>query len=243
MSSPFNSDEFKHLINNDIKNKFVKNDFPDVDDDSNSKVKMVSTHEVYDVEFEEIKDKSEDIKVIRDAPDIPKDLTSVNPDIRLANSAKDSYSQLFEELNHKYGFSIRFDGDNFRDSFIQIINGRDKKAMDLFLSESYSRFKSITMLQYLQAISVLSAQVLNPAFLQSESLSYQDRFDILDRLYSFVEKVTTIAEAVEIKDSEMKLEKLVEERESSLDRQSEEVTNFLELLSKNIQDKSNEENK
>lgn len=121
-----------------------------------------------------------------------------------------AFEKLFEDLNQKYGLDIKLDYDSFSDSLRYIIDPTNKKALELYISEAYGRYRVILYMQYLQAISMLSAQILNPDYILSDSLTYEAKLQTMKQLYEFMQTMNEIYEQVNVPDTELKLEKLAE---------------------------------
>lgn len=144
------------------------------------------------------------------------------------------FSKLFTDLNEKYGLDVQLDFNSFSKSLEFIIQPRNKKALELYLSEAYGRFRVILYAQYLNAISLLSAQILDPNYILSDSLSYGDKLLVMKQLYEFMQSLNEIYKEVNVSDTELKLEKLSEETESTMDIDDPQVRDFLQNLSQNI---------
>jgi hypothetical protein len=151
------------------------------------------------------------------------------------NKAADQVAQMFvelsDDLNREYKLDIKFDLDSFSKSLGYIISPRNKQALDLFLSEAYSRFRTVLFLMYLNSISTLSAQILDPDFLLSESMSLSDKLITMKLLYEFMISLNEINEYINIPDAALKLQKLKEEQGSSINTNNPKVLDALAELS------------
>lgn len=154
------------------------------------------------------------------------------------------FNNLFSELNQKYGLNVQFDFDSFSNSIQYIIQPQNKRAMEMYLSEAYGRFRVVLYQRYLQAIALLSSQILDPAYILSDSMTYADKLEIMKQLYEFMKTMNEIYEQVNIPDTELKLEKISEDNHSqSYDINDPRASEFLGNLFKNVseQQKSDDE--
>jgi hypothetical protein len=164
---------------------------------------------------------------------------SFNPDIKSIRSNDDvtsMLSKLFDDLNRKYGLDVKLDFNSFTHSLEFIIQPKNKRALELYLSEAYSRIRVLLYGQYLNAIVLLSSQILNPDYLLSESMSYEGKLAIVRELYSFMKDMNQIYKEVEIENSELKIQKLAEEDSSEDKLTDPDVLNFLESLTKSLRE-------
>lgn len=145
-------------------------------------------------------------------------------------------SKLFDDLNKKYGLDVQLDFNSFTHSLEFIIQPKNKRALELYLSEAYSRIRVLLYGQYLNAIVLLSSQILNPDYLLSESMSYEGKLAIVRELYSFMKDMNQIYKEVEIDNSELKIQKLAEEDSREDKLTDPDVLNFLENLTKSLRE-------
>lgn len=154
------------------------------------------------------------------------------------------FNNLFAELNQKYGLNVQFDFDSFSNSIQYIIQPQNKKAMEMYLSEAYGRFRVVLYQRYLQAIALLSSQILDPAYILSDSMTYADKLEIMKQLYEFMKTMNEIYEQVNIPDTELKLEKISEDSHSQqYDINDPRASEFLGELFKNVSDQNKLDNK
>lgn len=143
----------------------------------------------------------------------------------------DMFEQLFGDLNKKFGLDIKIDFNSWSKSLSYIIEPKNKKALELYLSEAYGRFRVVLYGQYLQAIALLSSQVLNPDYILSDSMTYDDKLKVMEQLYGFMQKMNEIYEQVNIPDTELKLEKISEDTHKiNADLNDPKIREFLESL-------------
>ena len=141
-----------------------------------------------------------------------------------------TFNNLFQDLNRKYGLNVTLDFDSFSKSLNYIIEPNNKRAMEYYLSEAYGRFRVVLYGQYLQAIALLSAQILDPAYLLSESMTYDQKLDTMQKLYEFMATMNEIYKEVNIPDTDTKLEKLSSDKHTTYNLNDPKVRNILEQV-------------
>lgn len=146
------------------------------------------------------------------------------------------FSKLFNDLNTKYGLDVHLDFNSFSNSLEFIIQPKNKRALELYLSEAYGRVRVLLYGQYLNAIVLLSSQILNPDYLLSESMSYEGKLAIVRELYSFMKDMNQIYKEVEVENAELKIEKLAEDNSGEDKLADPNVLNFLEGLTKSLRE-------
>jgi hypothetical protein len=118
------------------------------------------------------------------------------------------FNNLFSDLNSKYGLEVSMNFDSFTGNLSYMIEPNNKRAAEYYLSEAYGSFRVALYGQFLQAIALLASQILDPQYLLSESMTYEQKLDTMDRLYQFMATMNEIYKEVNIPDTEMKLEKM-----------------------------------
>lgn len=157
-----------------------------------------------------------------------------------------TFRDLFNDLNTTYGLDIQFDFNSFTRTLQYMITPRNMKAVEVYISEAYSRTRATLYLLYLNSIAQLSTQVLDPRFLTSNSMSYTDRLLLLRELFTYLKSLDEIYEKVKVKDGDIRLRKLSEESEEGDTLQNENVQAFLDTLMQNVKqgdNKNSDDNK
>jgi hypothetical protein len=120
------------------------------------------------------------------------------------------------------------DFDSFTNNLNFMIEPKNKRAVEYYLSEAYGSFRVALYGQFLNAIALISAQILDPSYILSESMTYTDKLDTMERLFGFMKTMNEIYAEVNIPDTEMKLEKLTEESRPRYDLNDPEIRKFME---------------
>jgi hypothetical protein len=219
-------------------------------------VKAMTTPEAVDADYEEIKEEpvpsKEDDPFMEEESDAKKllnkgtskGLTAVSKILDPKNISADTqtdvvatFRSLFNDLNTTYGLDIKFDFNSFTNTLNYIIKPKNKAAIELYLSEAYSRVRSSLYMLYLNAIATLSTQILDPRFITSNSMSYTDKLLLMRELFNYIQSLDQIYENVNVKDSDIQLRKLAESNESDDEFNSDEVQKFLTALTNSIKSK------
>lgn len=153
------------------------------------------------------------------------------------------FNQLFTDLNTKYGLNVTLDFDSFSKSLSYVIEPTKKRALEYYLSEAYGRFRVVLYGQYLQAIALLSAQILDPAYLLSDSMTYDQKLDTMQKLYEFMSTMNEIYKEVNIPDTEMKLEKLSTDMKPTYSMDDPKVQDIMAAIFNNVTDSNKLDNK
>lgn len=154
----------------------------------------------------------------------------LNLDKEKREQVAQAFNSLFDDLNKKYGLNVRMDFDSFNNTLGYIIEPTNKRAMEYYLSEAYGRFRVAIYSMYLQSIAMLSAQILNPAYILSESMTYGEKLDTMAKLYEFLHQIEEIYEKVNIPDTEVKLEKLTSDQRPTYDLKDPKIRDYMEAV-------------
>lgn len=212
-------------------------------DSTIEEVEYVEVHDSEDpFEEEENPDNNSPFKVKKGldahlAPLIKKAQDQAPNNKALATEVSNTFKQLFDDLNDTYGLQVQFDFNSFTQTLSYMIKPKSKAAIEIYISEAYSRVRATLYLMYLNAISQLSTQILDPKFITSNSMSYQDKLILMRELFQYINSLNEIYKEVDIKDSDIKLKKLSEDDRAEADLQSEEVVAFLDQLAKSVKTK------
>lgn len=228
LSSGFNTENIKNLINNDKGPEYVEAEIIEDGDQLESDVQSYLKSHTFEGlppsaanSFKELQE-----KIKSNSIESRKIIAVVE--------------KLFDSLNEKYGLQVKVDLNSVANSLSAIFAPNDMRAMELMISEAYSRTRVILYQQYLSACIQLSSQIFDPSYLMSESLSFDDKLATLERLFGLLEQVETVYEKVRVDDSDMKLSKIKESNQNQISLDNPQVHEFLESLRNSIiKDKEN----
>lgn len=160
---------------------------------------------------------------------------------RLALVAKtnESFREIISGFNTKYQLDVQINFDSFADSLKYIVDPKNKKVVELYLSETFTRFRTIIYMKMMQSIAILSEQILDPEFLMSNTVTMGDKFTIVEKLFQFMKTIEEIYANIKIASSDLELSRINDTEE--LDNNGNEaVDSFLKDLQKSIESTSND---
>lgn len=156
--------------------------------------------------------------------------------IKMIAETNESFRNMIGEFNARYGLDVQVDLENLGGMLKFIIDPKNKRIMELYTSEFFGRFRTIIYLKMTQSIMILTDSILNANFLLSNSVSYADKFAIIEKLLDFIKSVEEIYSNVKINASDLELERIADSSEATgaISNTSPEVKNFLEHLKNSI---------
>lgn len=149
-----------------------------------------------------------------------------------------TFKQLFQDLNDTYGLEVQFDFNSFSRTLGYMIKPKNKQAIEIYISEAYSRVRATLYFMYLNAISQLSQQILDPKFITSNSMTYSEKLILMRELFQYINSLNEIYKEVNIEDSDIKLKKLSEDSHEDSDLNDPSVQEFLQSLSNSVKSKN-----
>lgn len=150
------------------------------------------------------------------------------------------FTKLFDGLNEKYGLSVHYDCESFADSLKSIVDPINMKAMSLYLSEGYQRFRLILYQQFMTTIAMISKQIFDPSYILSESLTFADKMIVIEKLMMFMQQMNEIYKEVKVDQATELLEKLGEKNTDKLSIDDPKIKDLLELIAKKATQDTNE---
>lgn len=158
------------------------------------------------------------------------DLSSV----QVGQESIDSVLELHREFNQKYGLDLKFETEDVAKMFKSIISPDRMKIMELYLSESFSRFRIIIYQKLMWGIMQLVQDLTSPAYL-SESL--ETKAVLLEKLQLYMRNVEDMYKEIHNPHSDEELTRLSENRvnqTSSYDFTSPQVQDIIQRLNNTI---------
>lgn len=188
------------------------------------------------IEFEEISSKTPELLPEKLSDTIIDASRLSDNKIAESNQTLEVFNQLFADMNKKYNLDIQIDFQSFTTTLKSIIDPRNRRTLEIYLSEAYGRFRVVLYTRLMAAITLLSEDILDPTKLLSSELSYADKFHLIDRLFNYMTQINDITEKLDIQSAELELEKLGD-RSSDINSNDPKVDEFLTALSRSILDK------
>lgn len=158
-----------------------------------------------------------------------------------AQKVSESIRQLFNTLNSRFGFDLKWNPNSFSENLSYIMSLADSRAIEMYISEGYSKVRVVLYQQFLSAITALAAEVLDPAYLMSSSLSFDDKMTSIEKLFGFIEQMNQIYDQVKIDNVDEKLKhiKQDDDRQESLSIRDPNVRKYLDSFRKSVLNSDN----
>lgn len=172
--------------------------------------------------------------ISKDAQVIIHDATSITTRDKIEKSKEVSaaLNRVFTEYNSKYGLSLKFDFTSLSQSLLYITDKKNFRTLELFVSETFGRFRALIMVKVLQSIAILADDILDPKRLLSNEVEYTDKFLVVEKLLTYVDMIEKLYAQVKIVGADTELAKLKDETEgvSEAGMTNEEMKKFLDLV-------------
>jgi hypothetical protein len=164
-----------------------------------------------------------DIKeMLSSAPTLPKSAKNIILDASaISKTEKEQKSAEFNlalnsiisRYNEEYGTDINIDFSNMSNTLVAVSNPDTRRTLELYVSEVFKSVKPILLLHLLNRLVLCLDYVLKPErMLDNQTLSPADMFIIVEKLQSYIMNLTDIIDQCSIKDSDMLLDKMAEEK-------------------------------
>lgn len=151
----------------------------------------------------------------------------------------DTIEQLYESYNVKYGLSLKINVKESLATFRDIIDPRNRQIFELYLVESYGRFRLVAYQTLMMTSMNIMKDLSNP---RNMNVPIQDKYIMLEKLFNFLEKINSIYDQIKTNFSDAELTRLAQEQnmESSdlLDYNDPEVLEVIEKLSRTVLESS-----
>ena len=160
--------------------------------------------------------------------------------VQVGQESIDSVLELHKEFNQKYGLDLQFETEDVAKMFKSIIDPNRMKIMELYLSESFSRFRIIIYQKLMWGIMQLVQDITSPAYL-SENL--ETKAVLLEKLQLYMKNVEEMYKEIHNPHTEDELTRLAESKSNSLsggyDFTSPQVQEVIQRLNNTILNESN----
>jgi len=217
-------------INRDIIKKHLDNIDPIESNQNNIEEIPIVEMEDYDSSLvtrtlESLNFSQEHINIIHDATSAIKNTNKSD----IAEKTNRAFEELVNKFNEKYKLDIKIDFTNFSTMLLDIVDSKNKKVYELYLSEFASRFRVVAQIKFMQAIAILSEQILDPNWLLSTSTTFEAKFIMVEKLFSFMTSIEMFYSEVNIKSSELELERINDLKEK-VNLNNPKLDEFLDSL-------------
>jgi hypothetical protein len=187
---------------------------------------------------------------IKKSSKLPKDITTIlNDATSLSIKDKTSKSKeinsalnkVFTEYNESYGLNLKLDLDNLANSLTLISDEKNKRILELYISETFGRVKSLIYLKLFNGLIMLTEHLMDPkTLLSNDELTMADKFVAVEKIIQYCDQLDKLQSGIVITGASTELAKLGEGGDSTDPNKlmnNPEVKNILEsiLKSSNIQ--------
>jgi len=128
-----------------------------------------------------------------------------------------TFNSLYNDLNKKYGLQLNMDANSFSELMRGISDPKMKEAMNLYTSEAFSRFRALLYNRYMTSLAMLSEKILDPAYILSDNVPYEEKLSLMERLFKFMAAIEQIYSTVNIENSDIKLSHLSDNNNAAVD--------------------------
>lgn len=147
--------------------------------------------------------------------------------------ATSTFNTLLEKFNEKHGLELKVNFADFFDNMTMLSEGNNRRLMELYLSETWQDFRTVFFLRILQCLVLLANKIATPERLGDISTTIESDMDLIDKLFGFISRISTLGRDIGIFDVDnelTRLKKLEQFKGGQIDRSSPEVINILNQL-------------
>lgn len=150
-------------------------------------------------------------------------------------------NKVFTEYNETYGLDLKLNLDNLSESLTLISDEKNKRILELYISETFGRVKSLIYLKLFNGLIMLTEHLMDPkTLLSNDELTMADKFVAVEKIIQYCDQLDKLQSGIVITGASTELAKLGEGGDSTDPNKlmnNPEVKNILEsiLKSSNIQ--------
>lgn len=151
----------------------------------------------------------------------------------LNDVALNTFQNLLAKFNEKHNLSLKVNFASFFENMAMLSEGNNRRYLELYISETWQDFRTIFFLRILQCLVILADKIAAPERLGDMSTTIESDMELIDRLFSFITKITQLGRDIGIfdVDSELtRIHKLDEAKRGTIDKNNPQVMLILEKL-------------
>jgi hypothetical protein len=162
---------------------------------------------------------------IKKSSKLPKDITTIlNDATSLSIKDKTSKSKeinsalnkVFTEYNESYGLNLKLDLDNLANSLTLISDEKNKRILELYISETFGRVKSLIYLKLFNGLIMLTEHLMDPkTLLSNDELTMADKFVAVEKIIQYCDQLEKLQSGIVITGATTELAKLGESETTS----------------------------
>jgi len=151
----------------------------------------------------------------------------------LNDVALNTFQNLLAKFNEKHGLQLKVNFASFFENMSMLSEGNNRRYLELYISETWQDFRTIFFLRILQCLVILADKIAAPERLGDMSTTIESDMELIDRLFSFITKITQLGRDIGIFDVNAELtciHKMDEAARGTIDRNNPQVMLILEKL-------------
>lgn len=153
-------------------------------------------------------------RIPKDVSTIINDASSLTVRDKMARSKEinSALNHVFTEYNEKYGLDLKLDLDNLSKSLMMISDSKSKRVLELYISETLGRVKSLIYLKLLNGLMMLTEHLMDPkTLLSSDELTMADKFVCVEKILQYCDQLEKLKDQLIIPGAETELNKIGDE--------------------------------
>lgn len=155
----------------------------------------------------------------------------------LNDVALNTFQNLLAKFNEKHNLNLKVNFASFFENMSMLSEGNNRRYLELYISETWQDFRTIFFLRILQCLVILADKIAAPERLGDMSTTIESDMELIDRLFSFITKITQLGRDIGIfdVDSELtRIHKLDEAKRGTIDKNNPQVMLILEKLKSSL---------
>lgn len=180
--------------------------------------------------------------MIQSTPQIPKGVKNIIQDASiLSRNDKEqkalelnaALNQVMTRYNKEYGLNLNIDFSNMSRTLVAISNPKDRRTLELCLSEIFQSVRPILILQMISKLSLAIDYVMDPQRMFGGDLQISDIWICIEKILQYIQQLEDMKRDVIIKGSDLELKKMGQENLNSSDNNianSDVVKDFMKMF-------------
>ena len=181
-----------------------------------------------EIQFIESDDSSSDISryqdIISNTPKIPNGVKNIIQDASIlsrndkeqkAQELNASLNQVMTRYNKEYGLSLNIDFSNMSRTLVAISDPKDRRTLELYLSEIFQSVRPMLILQMISKLSLAIDYVMDPQRIFGGELQLSDVWIVCQKILEMIQQLEALKDDIIIKGSELELKKIGQENQAA----------------------------
>lgn len=196
-------------------------------------------------EIQFINDDTDDISsyqnIIKSAPTIPGGVKNIIQDASIlsrndkelkAQELNESLNQVMTRYNQEYGLDLNIDFSNMSRTLVAISDPKDRRTLELYLSEIFQSVRPMLILQMISKLSLVIDYVMDPQRMFSGDLQISDLWICIEKILQYIQQLEAMKDDILIKGADLELKKMGSQAEAGETgiNNSEVVKDFMRIF-------------